>query len=164
MQIWAYRTGLNKCFKSHLSGMSEHKEKMEILQKRSFKEKKKIFLSHFSNFWYYSFLQHIPSFHSMMYKSQQSYSVCKFQTRQSTSHQKRQNAFLSTKVALITKLRQHIKPALYKWMAMNIQVTSSATYCRPEHYMAVSKHVVWSLPHFIMQVKVALALITLKGQ
>jgi len=49
-------------------------------------------------------------------------------------------------------------------MAMNIQVTSSAAYCRTEHYMAVSKQVVWSLLHFIMQVKVALVLITLEAQ
>ena len=49
-------------------------------------------------------------------------------------------------------------------MAMNIQVASSATYSRPEHYMVVSQQVVRSMLHFIMQVKEALALITLKAQ
>jgi len=47
---------------------------------------------------------------------------------------------------------------------MNIQVTSSATYCRPEHYTVVSQQVVRSLLQFIMQVKEALALITLRAQ
>jgi hypothetical protein len=49
-------------------------------------------------------------------------------------------------------------------MAIHIQVMSSATYSRPEHYMVVSLQVVRFLLHFIMQVKDALALITLKAQ
>jgi len=49
-------------------------------------------------------------------------------------------------------------------MAMNIEVTSSAIYSRPEHYMVVSLQVVRSLLHFIMQVKEALALSTLNAQ
>ena len=47
---------------------------------------------------------------------------------------------------------------------MNIQVTSSAIYSRPQHYTAVSQQVVRSLLHFIMQVIEALALITLRAQ
>jgi hypothetical protein len=38
-------------------------------------------------------------------------------------------------------------------MAMHIEVMSSATYYKPEHYMVVSLQVVRSLLHFIMQVK-----------
>jgi len=49
-------------------------------------------------------------------------------------------------------------------MAMNIQVMSSATYSRPEHCIVVSQQVLRSLLHFIMQVKEALTLITLKAQ
>jgi len=49
-------------------------------------------------------------------------------------------------------------------MAIHIQVMSSATYSKPEHYMVVILQVVRSLFHFIMQAKDALALITLKAQ
>jgi len=50
-QVWAYTTGLNKCFESHLSGMSELNEKKDvIILTRSLEERKKgCFLSHFSD-------------------------------------------------------------------------------------------------------------------
>jgi hypothetical protein len=40
-QEWAKTTGLNKCFKSHLSGMSELNEKREVLETRSLDKRKK---------------------------------------------------------------------------------------------------------------------------
>ena len=40
-KLWAYTTGLNKCYESHLSGISEINEKRGVLQTRSLEERKK---------------------------------------------------------------------------------------------------------------------------
>jgi len=144
--------------------MSELNEKREVLQTRNFEERKKgCFLSHLPDSWHYSILQQISLFHSMIYKYNR---VTEFVNFNHTKEPpiKKDNTFLGIWVALITKVRRSVKQALYKWMAMNIQVTSSATYSRPEHYMVVSQQEVRSLLYFFMQVKEILALITLKAQ
>jgi len=92
-QEWAETTGLNKCFESHLSGMSELNEKREVILTKSLEERKK---GLFWLFFRFLILEHSATYlfvPQYIYKLQRGYSVYKFQTRQRTSHQKDKTLF-----------------------------------------------------------------------